>query len=1106
MRSSALAALSTAAIVAGLLAGPVAAGTPRQALSGATSTIAASSRVTQRAAAANAAPIAGTSCTPSCDLYATTGTATMPDGASLTIWGYSGTNAAGSATLSGPVLVVNQGDPVAITLHNIDLPSATALAINGQPGTPDTIGVTAGSNKTYSYAAGILTPGTYLYEAGLTPDGPRQVAMGMYGALIVRPTGCSACDYAASTAFNDEAVLVLGEVDPALNANPSSFMLNDFAPKYWLINGKAYPQTAPIPTAAGDTVLLRYVNAGLQHHSMGLLGLHQSIVARDGRPEANVTRVVAETVPTGGTLDTLVSIPAAPPANAQWAIYDEANLLSNRGTLATPANPNPAFTPVAFGGMLTFLSITGGTGGATGPTTSGVTLAPNPSNGSAPVTLTATVSGTPDQAEYFVDALGADGTGCPISGSLTSISVVIPVSGASAPCADLTTLASGNHTFYVQAHDANGWGAPASAVLNLDKKGPAINGLSLVPTPTNGSVNVALGATASDVATGGQDVIAAEYNIDGGTAVAITPLGVPASTESITSTIPAATIAALTQGTHAVNVRAQDALGNWGPFGTISLSLDKTGPSVSGVAAQPNPNNGTLGVQISSGGAFYVRIDATISELTTGASTVTAAEYFVDTVGANGTGGSMLPVDGSFSSTSEAVYAAVDLINIAAMPEGAHTIYVRGRDAAGNWGATATTTLVIDKTGPATSGVTLSPAIAGSQSVAVSATGTDSLHGGVLSNIGGGELFIDSLGATGTGIAMTAATAAPTSAINGTIPAATVAALSQGTHTVIVRARDAAGNWGTTSTATLTIDHTPPTFSGITLTPSSIAQATASVALAVNGATDGTGSGVVGGEWWMGSTNITPGTGTSFAGLGATIPTSALAAGTYTVRVRIRDAAGNWSTGANGVRTATLTVTADQIFADGFEAGNTNAWSSRSTNTTSRLNVTAGAAVVGTRGLQAQGNNTNYVQRNFGFTTPTLDARFYFNPNGNTSAGQDILQAATSNTFGTVAFHVRYRLNAGTPQVQLQVGTAANAAWVNLGSGTKYLEVTWTASGNVVLYISGVSSQTLTASASSVAAVRMGSVTSGGNAVGNATLEYFDAFSAKHSTSPLIGP
>ncbi len=76
------------------------------------------------------------------------------------------------------------------------------------------------------------------------------------------------------------------------------------------------------------------------------------------------------------------------------------------------------------------------------------------------------------------------------------------MSGATrSPCADLTTLSSGNHTFYVHGQDANGWGAVASAVLNLDKAGPAISNMSLTPSADNGTVDVVLQATASDVAT-----------------------------------------------------------------------------------------------------------------------------------------------------------------------------------------------------------------------------------------------------------------------------------------------------------------------------------------------------------------------------------------------------------------------------------------------------------------------------------------------------------------------------------------------------------------------------------------------------------------------------
>src|SRR5512136_2273140 len=443
-------------------------------------------------------PVTGTSCSP-CDLYATTGTLTLPDATTAPIWGYSTSNTPGSAALPGPVLIANQGDPITITLHNVDLPSATSLMIAGQPGVPDTAGVTAGNSRTYSFAAGILKPGTYLYEAGLTPDGPRQVAMGLYGALIVRPAGAPLQAYAdPSTTFADEAVLVLSEIDPAFNAAPLTYDLNSFAPKYWLINGKGYPNTDAITTAASNKVLLRYVNAGLQHHSMGLLGLHQAIIATDAQLAAHASTVVAETVPTGGTLDTIVTMPASAPANAKYALFDVAMHTDNKGA-ATGGVIN-------FGGMLTFLMV-GGASTPAGPVTSAVSLSPNPSSGltgnaSGPVTLSASIGVAADPAidgaEYFVDTLGASGAGCAITAGLgaapAGVSRVIPTTGGVAPCVDLTTLSSGNHTFYVHGHNTNGWGAFASAVLNLDKIGPGISNMSLTPNPTNGTADVLLQA------------------------------------------------------------------------------------------------------------------------------------------------------------------------------------------------------------------------------------------------------------------------------------------------------------------------------------------------------------------------------------------------------------------------------------------------------------------------------------------------------------------------------------------------------------------------------------------------------------------------------------
>ena len=169
--------------------------------------------------------------------------------------------------------------------------------------------------------------------------------------------------------------------------------------------------------------------------------------------------------------------------------------------------------------------------------------------------------------------------------------------------------------------------------------------------------------------------------------------------------------------------------------------------------------------------------------------------------------------------------------------------------------------------------------------------------------------------------------------------------------------------------------------------------------------------------------------------------------------------------------------------------------------------MTTGAALVGTRGLQAQGNNTNYVQYNFGAAanpaSPTYDARFSFNPNGNTGTNQDIFVART--TGGTTVFRVRYRLNGGSPQVQIQVGTGtANATWTSITNGaSNRIEVIWQSSSTLQLFVGGslVASQSLVANANSVGQFRLGSVTSGGNS----TLEYFDAISAKRSTTPY-GP
>ncbi|UCH78733.1 MAG: T9SS type A sorting domain-containing protein [Candidatus Coatesbacteria bacterium] len=119
-------------------------------------------------------------------------------------------------------------------------------------------------------------------------------------------------------------------------------------------------------------------------------------------------------------------------------------------------------------------------------------------------------------------------------------------------------------------------------------------------------------------------------------------------------------------------------------FAEIKFQLeagDDDGPETSGVSVWPNPV----------AGAREVLIQAQVSDVNYGNSVVTAAEYFVDqTPGAGGSGTPLEPTDGKWDSPLEAVRLAVS-------PAGwgeaeTHALYVRGRDARGNWGEPKTFT------------------------------------------------------------------------------------------------------------------------------------------------------------------------------------------------------------------------------------------------------------------------------------------------------------------------------------------------------------------------------------------------------------------------------
>ncbi|MCA9873224.1 MAG: hypothetical protein KC441_06205, partial [Anaerolineales bacterium] len=286
--------------------------------------------------------------------------------------------------------------------------------------------------------------------------------------------------------------------------------------------------------------------------------------------------------------------------------------------------------------------------------------------------------------------------------------------------------------------------------------------------------------------------------IDGGTAVAMN-VGTAAPITSLDQTILAAVVNSLTEGVHSVSVRSQDAFGNWGAAAGADLVIDKAGPVTSGVSAAPNPNNGQQPIN---SGTPAVRVTATLNDT---ASNIVAAEGFIDTEGTNSTGFVFAAADGQLDSLSEVALSDIPLATINLLPAGNHTIYVHGKDAAGNWGATSSTILLIDKTAPTVSGTAAVPnPTAGSASVTLTATANDASTA-----VTAAEWFTGADPGVGNGTAMT---------VSGTGPWSLAATLNVsswpiGSYTLNVRARDAAGNWSALSSTVLVVSVPPVSFS-----------------------------------------------------------------------------------------------------------------------------------------------------------------------------------------------------------------------------------------------------------------------------------------------------
>ena len=325
-------------------------------------------------------------------------------------------------------------------------------------------------------------------------------------------------------------------------------------------------------------------------------------------------------------------------------------------------------------------------------------------------------------------------------------------------------------------------------------------------------------------------VMAAEYFWDtdpgqgNGTSMAAVDGSFNQSFEAISQNI----ITLPSVGVHKLSVRAKDSTGNWGSvFSTV------------------------------------VQVFASSTSLRS--DNIIMGEYFWDTDPGQGNGVAMIAFDGNFNQAFESISQNAVLPAI-----GSHTLNVRAKDAAGNWGTVFSTVVQVQ-------------------------SASSSLRA---DNIISGEYFWDSDPGQGNGAAMVAFDGNFNQAFESVSQNATLPSI--GSHTLNVRAKDVAGNWGTVFSTVVQVQ-------------------SASTSLRADN--------IVAGEYFW---DTDPGQGSAtpmiaFDGSfnqafetisksGGTLPTI----GMHTLNVRAKDVAGNWGTvftTAVQVQSATTNLRTDKIIA-----------------------------------------------------------------------------------------------------------------------------------------------------------------------------------------------
>ncbi len=189
-------------------------------------------------------------------------------------------------TVPGPVLYLQQGDHVTLTLHNLDPNMPHSIDLHAAQVAPNEAFTEVAPGKSKTIRFNSSTPGVFMYHCETMPMA-LHIAQGMYGAVVVTPKGQKPPTY----------TIVQSEFYKPMDLNA---ILND-PPNFVVFNGEANRYVnKPLNAKVGQPITVAFVNAGPNDFSaFHVVGTIERDVQASGNPRNNLYDVQTYTVAPG---------------------------------------------------------------------------------------------------------------------------------------------------------------------------------------------------------------------------------------------------------------------------------------------------------------------------------------------------------------------------------------------------------------------------------------------------------------------------------------------------------------------------------------------------------------------------------------------------------------------------------------------------------------------------------------------------------------------------------------------------------------------------------------------------------------------------------------